>query len=982
MVTQKKSTALQKKIKRFAKQQKIEIFTDLSTRLLYATDASAYKVVPAAVAYPRKKDDLKALVNFATRYGTSLIPRTAGTSLAGQCVGKGIVLDLSRYFNKVLEVNKNERWALVEPGVILSDLNKQLQKHDLFFAPETSTANRVMIGGMVGNNACGLHSLIYGSTREHLLETEMILHDGSIAVFKDLSEDDYNIILQIKDTEGNIYQNMHRLISDSTLWKHVQENFPKAAIPRRNTGYAIDKIMQEAFFNSQNSFKLNYAKLLAGSEGTLGIFSAFKIRLLPLEKKEKALLCIHFHSIQEALEANTQILQFNPSAIELMDRTVLNLTKENLNQQRNRFFIEGDPKCILIVEILDKNKSAIQILAKNIENHLRSKGFGYSFPLITGENIEKVWNLRRAGLGVLSNVEGDSKPVAVIEDTAVEVSDLPHFIREFNALLSNNNLQNIYYAHVGSGELHLRPLINLKTEAGNQLFRNIALETAKLVKKYNGSLSGEHGDGRLRSEFIPFFFGPHVYKAFEAIKQIWDPKNIFNPGKITMAVTMNTDLRYMPGHQNQVYDTIFDFSKEGGFVRAIEKCNGSADCRKTHITGGTMCPSYMATRDEHKSTRARANLLRELLSFPRKKNPFSQKELYDILDLCLSCKGCKSECPSNVDMALIKAEFMQHYRQNKIPSLRTILFAHFTSLYKNLQVIAPVANAFLRPGPISYLLKKTGRIAVKRNLPLIQKQCLTKKITKEDILSNSANGKEIFLFIDEFTNYQDSETGLQVIRLLQKLGYRISILPIFDSGRSLLSKGFVKSAKKIADINIRSIQFLVKTNTIIVGIEPSALLTFRDEYPKLVSKELKEITEKISKRFFLFEEFMTNENNNGTISASNFKKESKKILVHGHCHQKALSDKTYLLKTLSIPSGFQVEEIPSGCCGMAGSFGYEKEHYELSMAVGNLVLFPVIKKTDENIIISAPGTSCRQQIFDGTGKKAFHPAKILLDALQ
>ncbi|HQB28821.1 MAG TPA: FAD-binding and (Fe-S)-binding domain-containing protein, partial [Paludibacter sp.] len=676
-----------------------DFYTDNIHLALYATDASAYREYPLAVAYPKTKEDIVELVRFAGVQKVNLIPRTAGTSLAGQVVGKGIVVDVSRYMTEILELNVEEKWVRVQPGVILDELNKILAVHGLFFGPETSTSNRCMIGGMVGNNACGAHSLIYGSTRDHLLSVKTILSDGSEVEFKALSLEEFKEKCKLNSLEGKIYHQLQVALSDPYNQQEIRAQYPDPQLHRRNTGYAIDILLETEPF-TQQAPPLNLAKLIAGSEGTLAFITEIKLNLVDLPLAHKAVMAVHLESLEQALQANLIALQFNPGAVELMDKNILDLTKNNLTQQKNRFFISGDPKAILIVEFARNTEDEIQKLFEQLEAALRVKNLGFHYPIIRGKDIHKIWALRKSGLGVLSNMKGDAKPVSLIEDTAVPVQHLADYIADFKQLLSEYNLSCVYHAHVGSGELHLRPILNLKLKEDVRIFRELGEKVALLVKKYKGSLSGEHGDGRLRGEFIPLMIGEHNYQLLKQIKQTWDPQGILNSGKITDTPPMDTALRYEPGKATREIKTVFSFENDMGLIRAVERCNGSGDCRKTEITGGLMCPSYMASRNEKQTTRARANILREYLTHSTQKNPFNHREIYEVLDLCLSCKGCKSECPSNVDMAKLKAEFLQHYYDANGVPLRARLIANINNINALGAKMPALTNFILQKTPL------------------------------------------------------------------------------------------------------------------------------------------------------------------------------------------------------------------------------------------------------------------------------------------
>ncbi|WP_237390523.1 FAD-binding and (Fe-S)-binding domain-containing protein [Fulvivirga sediminis] len=958
-----------------------EFYTDDTMRTLYATDASAYREFPLAVAIPKHKEDIKALITFAHKKQIPLIPRTAGTSLAGQVVGAGIVVDVSKNFTRILEVNEAEGWVRVEPGVIRDELNMHLKPYGLYFGPETSTANRAMIGGMIGNNSCGSNSIVYGSTREHLISVKSFLSDGSEVEFGSLSKEDFELKTAQIDLEGQLYKHIKTTLSNPDIRNQIEDNFPKKSIQRRNTGYAIDLLKDlSPFVNNGEDF--NFCKLIAGSEGTLTFITEAKLALQPLPKPHQGLLCIHFESVYEALKANLTALKYQPTACELMDNYILECTKENANQRQNRFFVEGDPQAILVVELREDSEEEMQQKVLALTEELKAEGLGYHFPLVTGADTKRVWTLRKAGLGLLSNLPGDAKPAPVIEDTAVDVNDLPEYINDFNEVLTKHNLFCVHYAHAGSGELHLRPILNLKTAEGHELFRTILDEIAKLVKKYKGSLSGEHGDGRLRGEFIPYMIGEANYQLLKDLKAVWDPNHVFNPGKIVDTPAMNTMLRYEAGQETRSFDTTLNFDQFKGYLRAAEQCNGSGDCRKTHLSGGTMCPSYMATKNEKDTTRARANILREVLTHSKKDNPFDSAEIKDVMDLCLSCKGCKSECPSNVDVGKLKTEFLhQYYKSNGVP-FRTKLISSFSALNK-LASFAPWLYNFTFTNSItSPIAKSLTGFAKERSMPLLHKKYTLKKWLEKKFTpsANLING-HVYLFIDEFTNYNDVDLGIKTIQLLDKLGYKIKTIEHEESGRTYLSKGLLDEAKKVAQKNFDIFKDIITADAPLIGIEPSAILSFRDEYPDLVNPAERKKAQDLAKNVLIIDEFLDQQMALGKIKSELFTDKPALIKLHGHCHQKALSSLVPTKKALSLPKNYQVQLIPSGCCGMAGSFGYEKEHFDISMKIGELVLFPTVRKQPKEVIIAANGTSCRHQIKDGTARKAMHTVEILYDAL-
>ena len=969
---------MKERLKELSRQLAGEFYTDDAMRILYATDASAYREMPLAVAIPTSVEDLKILIDFARKNHTSLIPRTAGTSLAGQVVGNGIIVDVSKNFTQILELNKEEHWVRVQPGVIRDELNMFLKPHGLFFGPETSTANRAMIGGMVGNNSCGSNSIVYRSTREHLLEVNALLSDGSETIFKSLNTDEFHQKCERDTLESNIYKTVRTMLSNYDNQAEITREFPKKTVERRNTGYALDELMDSApFIAGKPDF--NFCKLIAGSEGTLALMTEIKLNVVPLPPVETGLLCVHFNSIDESLRANLIALKYKPSASELIDHYILECTKANIEQNKNRFFVLGDPDAILVIEFRSSNREEIVDITKKVESEMRAAGLGYHFPLLFGEDSKKIWSLRKAGLGLLGNMTGDEKAVPVVEDTAVDVQDLPQYITDFNLILKKYGLHAVHYAHAGSGEIHLRPIINLKTAEGNKLFRIIAEEIATLVKKYNGSLSGEHGDGRLRGEFIKQMVGIKNYELFKTIKRTWDPENIFNSNKIVDTPPMDTMLRYEPGQKTPEFKTVFRF-KGQNILQHAEQCNGTGECRKTHLSGGTMCPSFMATKNEKDTTRARANILREFLTNSEKLNRYDHKEIYEVMDLCLSCKACKSECPSNVDVAKLKAEFLQQYHDANGVPFRSRMIANFNSASRLGSIAPGMYNFMMTNLAISSLIKRILGFAVKRSMPTLYKTSLEKWYRKRKP-SAPAGSKKVYLFCDEFTNYNDTEIGIKAILLLEKLGYEVVIPKHEESGRAWMSKGLLRAAKKIANKNIASLSKLVSAETPLIGIEPSAILTFRDEYIDLADDENFAVAKALSKNVFLIDEFIAREIEKENIDKSLFTKEKRLVKLHGHCQQKALSSLSASVKILSFPENYKVENIPSGCCGMAGSFGFEKEHYDLSMKIGELVLLPAVRKLGEDIIIAATGTSCRHQIKDGAGRIALHPVDVLYQAL-
>jgi FAD/FMN-containing dehydrogenase/Fe-S oxidoreductase len=984
-----------------------DLHFDATMRTLYATDASEYQELPVAVALPKTEADLRELITYATTHHLGLIPRTAGTSLAGQVVGSGLVVDVGRHLNRILSIDAAARRVRVQPGVVRNELNLALKPLGLFYTPETSTANRAMIGGMVGNNSCGANSIVYGTAREHLVSVRGFLSDGSEVTFGPLTPAEFAAKCAGPDTlETKIYRTIRDLLGDAKNRQLIRDNYPKPTVTRRNTGYALDRLMACSVFDPASPQPFNLCQLLAGSEGTLFLGVEFELNVEPLPPAG-ALMCAHFNTIQDSLHATLIAMRHRPFGCELIDRHILECTKVNHEHAKNRFFVVGDPGAVLVVEVRLEQRAAIEAVMQTMEAEMRAAGLGYAFPVLWGDDANKVWELRKAGQGLMMNIPGDAKPREVVEDTAVAVEDLPAYIAEFAGLMKDKyGIGSVYYAHAGAGELHTRPLFDLKTKEGMKFFRGIATDVAALVKKYRGSISGEHGDGRLRGEFIPFMVGPECFAMMRRVKETFDPHGLFNPGKIIDTPPMDTSLRHGPDHPTPEYKTVFNFSATQGVLRAAEKCNGVGECRKTHLMGGTMCPSYMATRNEKDTTRARANMLRNVLTDSREgMNAWDSRQVKEVMDLCLSCKACKSECPSNVDVARLKAEWQQHYYDaNGIP-LRSRLVAGFTRSMRLASLAPALYNWAVTAPDVSRYIKRFAGFSLKRSLPTIHGTTLAKWHAKHanktggarppDALSGRANSEnlsggqvppyfphgKVHLFCDEFTNYNDTPVGIKAVQLLNKLGYEIVIPAHVESGRAHFSKGLVRDAQRFAIRNVELLKDVITSGAPLIGIEPSGILGFRDEYPDLMPGHLVAAAKALAKNALLIDEFIAREIDAGRITRAAFKAEVRAIRLHGHCHQKALASLAPTVKMLELPAGHKVTVIPSGCCGMAGSFGYEEEHFAVSQQIGELVLFPAVRSAPEDTLVAAPGTSCRHQIKDGTGRRALHPVEILHAAL-
>ena len=954
------------------------ILTDSLHKIAYATDASVYREVPFGVSYPESEEDIRLLIAEARKRGTNIIARAGGTSIAGQVVGNGIVADISRHLNHIIEINPDARYAWVEPGVVRDELNIACKPHGLFFSPETSTSNRCCIGGMFGNNSCGTHSLVYGSTRRHVLEADGILADGSSEHFASYTvaelERRFGKAFWLADglpLIGRIYAQLIHFALDEPTRTLIADTYPDPELTRRSCGYAIDEVIADLCDESKPFAErtVNLCQLLAGSEGTLAFITRIKVSLDPLPAKEVMVVCAHCTTLDAAFEANLIALKHKPMAVELMDGEILQLSKGNPAVER--FFVTGDPEALLITELRADDLQTINRQADALEKDLLAGGLVTLCTRVYGAEVSKVWNLRKAGLGILGSMPGDAKPTGVIEDTAVAANRLPAYMRDFREMLARLGTNCVFYGHISTGELHLRPILNLKTPEGKQLFRTIARETTLLVRKHRGTISGEHGDGRLRGEFIPLQYGEPTYELMRQLKYCWDKDGLFNPHKIVDTPHMDESLR---ADRSIIGDEL---------VCSVEKCNGAGDCRKSNLIGGTMCPSYKVSRDELHTTRARANILREWFLSPYNDgDKTSITDVKEVLSSCLACKACKRECPSGVDMTRLRAEVLQQIYDREGTPLHTWLVAHSAGIQRLGACMPHIYNFFASNRYTSSLLKRLAGFALERSIPTINSLLSTKKLLST--LNTTLSTKKVYLFLDEFTLYQEPQLIETFILLLSRLGYEVLIPKHVESGRAAVSKGCLRLAKRYAEKNVRLLRGLITEDAPLVGIEPSAILTFRDEYPELVPPKYKEDAERLAQNSLLYDEFLMREVRAGRITAEQFSDLKADIWLHGHCHQKALVGVEQTAALLDLPKNTTVHIIPSGCCGMAGSFGYE--HYQTSIAIGEMVLFPAIRQavsTQQSVsVIAAPGISCRTQIKDGTGITAHHPIEILYRLLR
>ena len=938
-----------------------DIRFDRYSRLLYSTDASIYQIEPIGVVVPRHRGDVQAVIELANRLNISILPRGGGTSLAGQAVGHSIVLDFSKYMQNVLEVNKDALWCRVQPGLVQDELNAHVRAMGLQFGPDTSTSNRATIGGMIGNNSAGAHSLTYGKTLDHVIELTVLLADGSEVVLKDLSPEIVESKSRADTIEGRAYREVSRLAQQYK--SEILARYPK--IMRRVSGYNLDEFVKTQPFN--------LSRMLVGSEGTLATIVEAKMRLVS-KPKWTAMDVIHFNDDIAALECAQVILQTHPYAMESTDKMVLNLARGNIEQSRKLGFVQGNPESLLMVEYAGETEAEVKEQVYQLEEVRQRENIGYASTLaFKPEEVKAIWGVRKAGLGLLLGIKGDKKPIAFVEDTAVAPAKLPEFIKRFREVVSRHDTIAGYYGHCSVGCMHIRPLINLKEESERDKMVSIANAIADLVLEFNGAMSGEHGDGLARSHFNAKLFGPALYDAFRQVKRAFDPKNLMNPGKIVDAPVMTESLKISPQYKPWEPRTTLDFGAQGGFARAVEMCSGMGECRKK--LEGTMCPSYMGTLDEEHSTRGRANALRNAIAGRVPQEEFTGKRLYEVMDLCLECKACKAECPSNVDMAKLKYEFLDHFhRANGLP-LRNRLFGGIETLNRIGSKLTPASNWLANSGINRWLMEVFAGIDRRRPLPQFAGETFEDWFRKHKTEGDGSKG-EVVLFHDTFNNFNTPNVAVAATRFLEGSGYRVLLVDKKCCGRPMISKGMLSRAKENAAWNVDKIAPYTEKGTPIVGLEPSCLLTLRDEYPEFIRTDA---AKKVADASFLLEEFVAREHKAGRIALKP-NAGGKKGMLHGHCHQKALVGTAPTIAMLKA-AGYEVTEVDSGCCGMAGSFGFEKEHYDLSLKIGNRRLAPAVKAAGGEVEIVAPGISCRQQIEHLAGRKAKHPAELLVEVL-
>ena len=945
-----------------------EVRFDDFSRVLYSTDASMYQMEPIGVVIPRNVEDVLATVEVAKTNRLPLLPRGGGTSLAGQTVNHAIVLDFSKYMSQVVEVNPEEAWARVEPGVVLEQLNDHVAPHRFKFAPDPATSNRSCVGGAIGNNSCGSHSVIYGKAIDHVLELDVILSDGSQAHFGPQNSQQLNARLSQGSLESSIYQRIMQIGQDNR--EEILQRYPK--IMRRVAGYNLDEFIGDND-STDSTRSVNLASMVVGSEGTLCVVTEAKVNLVPTPA-HKGLAVLHFEDMFRACDASWDILQHGPSAVELLGEMILEQCRNSLGFKRLMWFIEGTPKSLLIVEFYGESEAEVDSKLIALERDMAKKGLGYAcVQILDPVKQAEVWELRRAGLGLMLSVKGDSKPLPYVEDTAVDPQRLGEYIRRFDDIVRAHGTTAGYYGHASVGCVHVRPLVNLKSSEDLNKMVSITSDISDLVLEFGGSLSGEHGDGIVRGAWTQKMFGPKLYEAFLQVKQAFDPHRIMNPGKIVDSPPMTENLRIHPDYRAVSLDTKLDFSEDFGYAGAVEMCNGMGACRKTT---GTMCPSYMATKEEEHSTRGRANLLRAALSGALPPSTLTGHRLHEALDLCLECKGCKAECQTGVDMAKLKYEFLDRYNRKHGLSVRGRLFANISSLSRWGSRFAPVSNWLARTPPAKFVLHTLIGIHGSRPVPPFARPTFPNRFSQVRTLSNGHRG-DVVLYNDSFMNYNYPQVGVAAVEILERAGYNVVLANAECCGRPMISKGLLDKSREHAQQNVDLLYPYAQQGIPIVGCEPSCLLTLRDEFVDLITDPRAKV---VAEHSYLIDEFLDGLREKAELDLE-FTDLEKNVLFHGHCHQKALIGTQHSMATLRLPPGYDVEEVKSGCCGMAGSFGFEKEHYDISMAIGRMSLVPTIESKGDDWEIAVMGVSCRQQIEHATGRRARHLVEVLREAL-
>ncbi|MEM7354023.1 MAG: FAD-linked oxidase C-terminal domain-containing protein [Acidobacteriota bacterium] len=939
-----------------------DVFFDDVTRGIYATDASNYQIQPVAVVVPRDRDDVKAAVEIAARHEVSILPRGGGTSLAGQTVGASLVLDFSKHMNRILKLDVEGRWVRVEPGLVRDELNAAVAEHGLHFAPDPATASRANVGGMIGNNSSGTKSILFGKTVDHVLALEVLLADGSVIELGEMDPTGAAAPSE-GDRREEIVHGLRRLVEANR--DEIAARYPK--VMRRVGGYPLDELLEGEGWNP--------AKILVGSEGTLGLTLAATLRLQPLPAHTS--VCVaHFSDVLEAIRAVEHILPFTPSAVEILDHTILELARKNLKTAPLCDFLEGDPGAVLIVEFYGETAEDVEARPCAMQEALAAQDLGFAYPLFLDAGGQaKVWTVRKNGLGLMLGMKGDRKPLPFIEDAAIPIADLPEYVDRVLAICREVEVEVAMYAHASVGVIHLRPILDLRQQGDIDKMQQIAERTFQLVQHYGGAWSGEHGDGLVRSPFNARFFGPQIYRALQEVKALFDPQGLMNPGKIVEAPPMDHNLRFGAGYQAPPEPTLYQYRADGSFQAAVEMCSGVGQCRKT--LGGTMCPSYIATRDEEHSTRGRANALRLAMSGQLGTAGLTNPRLQEVLELCLSCKACKAECPSNVDMAKLKSEVMQQQFDRHGVTLRDRLVRRSAEAASTLGGgWAPLWNALQRSRPVRRLLQATAGIHAARTLPTYAREPLASQLARRN-RTGGGDRPKVALFADTYINHHEPHIGLAAVELLESCGYEVELAEVGCCQRPRLSHGFLRAAQRDGEATLRGLDEFVRRGVPVVVCEPSCASALTDDLPDLMDDA--ELAERVGAGVSMIDVFLDRERAEGRLEGRFVGRQgTEKILIHGHCHQKALFGTAAMQRLMGEVPGLEVTEVDSGCCGMAGAFGYEREHYELSRRIGEDRLFPAIRQLEGEGEIVACGFSCRHQIEHFTGRRARHWVETVL----
>ncbi len=935
-----------------------DVSFDELTRGIYATDASFYQITPMAVVLPRDEADVRAAVKTASAFNVTIVPRGGGTSLGGQAVGQGMVIDFSKYMSRILELNVEERWVRVQPGVVLDELNAELAQHGLLFAPDPATSSRATIGGMMGNNSSGTKSIVYGRTCDHVLAGKVLLSDGTTLELEELTLDEYDRRAGSESTnarEAEILRGFKKIIDDNS--SEIAKQFPK--VMRRVNGYNLDSFV--------NTDRWNLTNLLVGSEGTLGIFLEAKLNLEPLPK-HKALCTVHFAELIEGIRTVEVILKHKPSAVEILDADVIVMARKNLGIAPLCGFVQGDPQAILVVEFFGDTAKEAEKKSKKLAADLKKKKLGYAWPVITEQAEQaKVWAVRKNGLGLMLGVKGDRKPIAFIEDACVPIKALPEYVDQMLEFCKQHDVRVAMYAHASVGTIHVRPVLNLKVQEDIDLMKAIAEHAFALIKSHGGAWSGEHGDGRVRSPFLERFFGAQVYDALRQTKRLFDPAGLMNPGSIVDANPMDQDLRYGADYKTAVESTEYHYREDGGFAAAVEMCTGVGACRQKR--DGTMCPSYRATLDEEHSTRGRANALRLAMTGQLGPDGMTSDRVFEVMDLCLSCKSCKSECPSNVDVARLKSEFLQKCHDANGVSLRERIIAGSTTMARIMAGRkAPIVNFLQETWLFRTILQLIVGFDSRRKPPRYAAVPFGKWFAARCQPNGQAREK-VVLFDDTYMNYHQTEIGISAVELLESCGYEVILARAGCCQRPRISHGFLRDARVRGEQTLRNLDKYIGQGLKVVVCEPGCCSALTDDLPDLIDDE--QLGERIRENVMMIDEFLARQVSDGNLKCE-FTSPFEKILIHGHCHQKSLFGTGAMKQLLNRVPGISVSEVDSGCCGMAGSFGYEKEHYELSAQIGEDRLLPAVRSAEAGTVTVACGFSCRHQIADGANVKALH----------